>query len=1027
MDHSQSKVFNQKVRRSVSVVALVLLVSIVPGAATAQFVVDEGSLDNSDFDLEDGVCSTCTLTDDDGNCITVRGCTLVAAIENANRFNDFTEIGFSVSQILNPTNSLPEIIFPTKIAGNLASGIIEIVGPGPTDNSPGLVVSGQGAAGSIIEDVIISGYPNGIEIVNASDVSVLGSVILNSQIGGNGILVSGTSERTIIGGETQFIGDYPGNIIGGNGTGIRLVGGGDNIVQGNRIGFDGSGNSSGNNTGILVGTGAGEGTLIGGDSPNLRNIISNNNFDGIAVSGTGFGVTEPVRDIRIFGNYIGTYEDGTGRQGNLRGITLTRTEGIQIGGDQEGEGNLISGNGDGIWLNNNANNTRVVNNILGLDITNDTLSNGNGIVIRALARLNTIEDNLIAGNSLNGIQIISVNELKPSANTIEKNGIGVLGLAGNSGSGISVTDADSTTIRLNDIKENGEHGILIQGDSRESFIQSNTISGSVLDGVRISDLDDKDPSMTTVELNTIGVDTDAMSSTSGNGGSGVTIQEADSTTIGLNTITANSDYGIQVSGFDAIDTFIFENSIGVGKDITKELGNEKSGVLLSAVNGVHVEGNVIGYNRGDGLELLSADSTTVIENNVGNAPAPILFARFPNGEAGVRLRSESDDNIIGSTDSTKGNVFAYNKKGVVVEDGQRNSILGNQIYFNHLGSIDLNDDGFTTNDNLDEDIGPNGLQNSPVFTGSSQVGMITTHEGVIMSKPSAVYRIEFFSTYPEYFPEADMFLGAANVTTDASGMGAFSFQYTGLDPAVSATATDSLGNTSELNLVTDVEEWFLRKYEIMNEDTDDIEVDLHNTNIGSLLISGPKLKIITSANVTLASLYNVDTDQDIACTGGPDYECSLDDVQSVSTSKLRATFVLSAAGAYEIRAIAEGMAGTETIQTNEVVIEGEGTVGIDELTEPERFAITAIYPNPFQVEATIRISNLQSGEVDVSIYDILGRRVWATKHENVNGSTEITWDGRSSTGTQTSAGVYFVVMHLNGSDILTTRKIVRIP
>lgn len=710
---------------------VILLVGITMGqSATAQLVVDEpgGQLD---FDLSDNVCAICTQVDDDGDCTQLRGCTLVAAIQNANKSGNVTTITFAVPVVEGPAFiDMPTITTPVIMDGSMGPGRVHITAPASRDHPLGIRVEGNGASGTEFKNLEISGFQHAIQFNNTFNGVVEGCVIHDNS--GTAVLTTGNTAAILIGGSTEAPGLPPGNIIYGNGTGISLSGGGNHLVLGNLIGFDEQGQPSGNNTGILVGIGAGEGTQIGTENEDMRNVIANGQFSGIAVSGTGFGVSEPVIGLSIRGNYIGT--DVTGEQafGNRQGIVLGRSEGILVGGSEPGEGNLISGNGDGIWLNNYANDARVVGNTIGLNINGEPLANrvdqtvsGSGVVIRAQARNNLVQNNIISGNTGDGVFITRVNDLIPSGNSIE--------------------------------------------------------------------------------LNTIGLDAERMSAGVGNGGSGIHIVDAESNAVGLNHIGANGEYGIVVDGFEATDNHILDNRIGGLNAQLESLGNVRSGILITLGVGNVIERNDIWANGGDGIDLLGAKETTMASNTIGVVVNDTGDIDLGNLGAGIRLRGESDDNTIGGADATKGNIIAFNYKGVVIEDGQRNAILGNEIFLNQEMAIDLGNDGPTANDEGDADTGPNGLQNYPVEVSGNKQAATNMVVGEIRSMPSSTYRIEFFEDilYPEETEhlQAAFLIGSIEVETDASGVGSFTFPYEGASDFVTATATDVSGNTSELGLI----------------------------------------------------------------------------------------------------------------------------------------------------------------------------------------------------------------------------------
>ena len=69
-----------------------------------------------------------------------------------------------------------------------------------------------------------------------------------------------------------------------------------------------------------------------------RNVVSGNNWSGIALSGLG-------GDNVIQGNYIGVNASGTGPLGNLvHGISIAGTNAAMIGGATAGAGNTIAFN-----------------------------------------------------------------------------------------------------------------------------------------------------------------------------------------------------------------------------------------------------------------------------------------------------------------------------------------------------------------------------------------------------------------------------------------------------------------------------------------------------------------------------------------------------------------------------------------------------------------------------------------------------------------------------------------------------------
>jgi hypothetical protein len=133
----------------------------------------------------------------------------------------------------------------------------------------------------------------------------------------------------------------------------------------------------------------------------------------------------------------------------------------------------------------------------------------------------------------------------------------------------------------------------------------------------------------------------------------------------------------------------------------------------------------------------------------------------------------------------------------------RNRILFNSIFDNDGLGIDLGADGVTPNDNRDPDTGGNALQNFPTLIQAATTGGKTTIEGRLNSTPNKTFTIQFFSNPMgdiSGFGEGKTFIGQRSVTTNANGNATFSFtatQRVRVGHWVTATATDTLGNTSE--------------------------------------------------------------------------------------------------------------------------------------------------------------------------------------------------------------------------------------
>ncbi len=167
------------------------------------------------------------------------------------------------------------------------------------------------------------------------------------------------------------------NIVSGDNYGIYLYYCSNNTVQGNYIGLNAAGNTKIGNLSWGIDVYCGNNNLIGGTTPEARNVVSGSGQAGIAIS--TYGGTASASNNIIEGNYIGTFADGTGSvatSGNLkdgidlRGGSLALTNNT-IGGIDPNASNLIAYNANcGVRVDVN---TATGNPILGNSIHDNAL------------------------------------------------------------------------------------------------------------------------------------------------------------------------------------------------------------------------------------------------------------------------------------------------------------------------------------------------------------------------------------------------------------------------------------------------------------------------------------------------------------------------------------------------------------------------------------------------------------------------------------------------------------------------------
>jgi trimeric autotransporter adhesin len=383
--------------------------------------------------------------------------------------------------------------------------------------------------------------------------------------------------------------------------------------------------------------------------------------------------------------------------------------------------------------------------------------------------------NVISGNASNGIDI------EASSCLVEGNDIGTA-------AGGRAADPNLTGILVGSPGSNATIGGSVSS-------QANVISGNTGDGIDI------EASLCLVEGNLVGINAPGTAAIA-NGGDGIFVEpDAFSATIGgtafgdANVISGNASDGIAIGesdclvegnliGTDAAGSAPVPNIIGIL--VGSDGGNDTIGGTVSA------DANVISGNTDDGIDI-DAPLCLVAGNLIGtnaNGTGPLS-----NGGSGVSLGSFSAGGQTIGVDGF-GNAIAFNGgAGVAIEFGiTGGTILFNSIYENNGPGIDLDEFGPSSNV-------PGGANNAPVIT--SVVGGVAT--GTLDAAPNSTYIVDFYanpsSDASPARPQGRTYLGSTTVETNSQGNGGFSFAYTpdGLQPFVTATATDASGTTSDFS------------------------------------------------------------------------------------------------------------------------------------------------------------------------------------------------------------------------------------
>lgn len=505
----------------------------------------------------------------------------------------------------------------------------------------------------------------------------------------------------------------------------------------------------------LQGASAGEGvdglTVDGGNLSVSKLLIRG--FDGNGIKLLLYGDNN-----QVMGCVIGLDGTGEGADPNSNnGIAVGEAD-TTIGGTAAGEGNVISGNGDhGVFVGWGGDDVTILGNLIGTNISGTTaVGNGDdGIKVFHIARTQVGSGvsgggNLISGNGA-GISLSS-----HTGETLESLVIGNL-------IGVDLDGTAAVGNHKKGILANAE-GVTIGGTSpgtRNVIAATLDPPGFPLDGNGISVGSDDNIQ---VIGNYIGTDADGTVAL-GHVRSGIRVDGTTNVIIGGevagagNLISGNGDFGISFE--DASDGEVYGNLIGVASDGVTPLGNETSGIGVWGTTDITIGSfngqNTIAYNA----------------------------SVYGLSSAGISIGGSSSAGI----------------------DIGPNSIHDNARSGSTRLGIDLGVDGVTSNDPLDADTGPNGLQNFPeIVAADSSTGSITFQ---LHSTPSTIFHVLLYantSCDESGYGEGETYLGGAYVQTDTNGeveeqVNSLSFT---AGQFITATATSSDGNTSEFSMCFEV-------------------------------------------------------------------------------------------------------------------------------------------------------------------------------------------------------------------------------
>ena len=509
-----------------------------------------------------------------------------------------------------------------------------------------------------------------------------------------GIVATGFAAATINSGQ---------NTSGGYGVDAESGG---NVVEGNFLGTNAAGTAVIPN---YIGTGGfGGGNVIGGTTPQARNLISGNSFGNF-----GSAVDSAPNTYFVQGNYVGTDRTGTLALGGAgfsnNGVAMV------VGGTAAGAGNLMSGNSNvGIGFSYVTGNpftpdsNIVQGNFVGTDVTGKlAVGNGGGIVV------DNGQHNQVGGTT-------------PAARNV---------VSGNFGAGIEIDDG---------ALQNNVQGNYIGADVTGSHALAN--NG---DGIYHATTGTLPSAVGTL----IGGDAPGAGNViSGNGAYGI-------------------EFGLAIQELGVIGESVFGNLIGTDATGLHPMGNGLAGIIIRQGGGFNTiggtdagAGNAIAYNGGQGILINPAANNP--NPNLAVGPNPVIGnSIFSNTGEGVAVLSGADNQISQNAIYSNGglgiDIGAAGANGCQTNTNGANNLQNAPVLTAGSGGVTL-----VTATATDPNGNTSQFSNCAAMSNSGNALNIT---GQLNSLPNTAYSIEFFQNATcGTFVQGQTFLNRISVTTGAN-------------------------------------------------------------------------------------------------------------------------------------------------------------------------------------------------------------------------------------------------------------------
>jgi parallel beta-helix repeat protein len=351
----------------------------------------------------------------------------------------------------------------------------------------------------------------------------------------------------------------------------------------------------------------------------LGNVISGNAMNGVLMDYNS-------ENNKLYGNFIGTTNDGTSAVGNtLNGVFINNSNNNSLIGCEFQNNpfvyyNVVSGNKQNGLYVLDSENTIIQANFFGINSTNNSV----------LPNLDGIK---IDGNSIN-IQLGGVIPLGNVCSGNTNNGINVTGFTRS----FTTFNTFGGLFAFGGAAPNGEDGIQITSKEQGNVIRTNVFSGNLGNGINLNNAEN-----VLIETNICGLDTDCENFLP-NGKNGILIQgtskynvvaNTSDSVISRNVLSGNNENGIAIID-DANHNHIIASSIGLKPNNVIARGNKLNGVFISdRANYNIVSDCFVCSNLNDGVILTEHTFNNIISDcnigyNITDTPEPNINNQVVN-------------------------------------------------------------------------------------------------------------------------------------------------------------------------------------------------------------------------------------------------------------------------------------------------------------------------------------------------------------------------------------------------------------